>query len=138
MITYPKIKFFNEISTATTPGTYDSKITNVVPVDGYDFDERFRIIYELTDVEGNKFKFSEIFFNEEKNTRYNKFVNYLSSNGVQLVDYGSFIGVCEKIKIDFRDKYLNIVDRTFVGVSPTSNSASVVVPDENECEADEA
>ena len=123
---FPQIRFFNEVTTATTPGTYDSKIVSVVPVEGSDFDDKFRIIYELYDENGTIYKFSEIFVNDGVNRRCNKFNKYLASNGVKLGDYGAYIGVCENVDIQFNDKYLNIVDRRFVCVAPTSTTVSAI------------
>ena len=133
---FPQIRFFNEVTTATTPGTYDSKIVSVVPVEGSDFDDKFRIIYELYDENGTIYKFSEIFVNDGVNRRCNKFNKYLASNGVKLADYSSYIGVCESIDVDFNDKYLNIVDRRFVCVTPTISPNSVITKDEAQNEDD--
>lgn len=99
------------------PGKYTSVVKDVFADDSYAGEGAFKIIYEFTDATGNKYPFSEIYYDNE-NDRRNDLLEYLEEQGISYDDLSAFIGCKEEVvikKVVRGDSaYNNIVERNFV------------------------
>ena len=100
------------------PGTYTADAISITFYDKYADDEAFRIIYILTDEDGNQFDYSEVFFNDTSNVRTMQFVEYCDEAGISRLSNGlpDIVGHPERVVLKLRTsfKYPVIVERDFL------------------------
>ena len=63
-------------------GDFVSRFTKVEYHPDYAYEEAIRIEYELVGEDGEKYAFSEVFYNMTKNKRTNQFFDYVEAAGV--------------------------------------------------------
>lgn len=121
LISYSKMKnssggSFNKLK----PGLYSSEIVEVKTPEGYCDGEAFELIYRLTDDKtGTIYDKTEVFFNDTENPRTAALLDGFTQNGVQIAETDDFVGIKEQVTLQYAinkgRRFLNIVERTFVG-----------------------
>ena len=96
-------------------GVYSSVVVEVKWADGYESEEAYEAIYQLTSEDGKVYRHREIFKTDERNKRTAAFEDYLADNGI--TNLSDFKGMREKltiqrVKVGLRE-FANIVDREF-------------------------
>ena len=101
------------------PGTYDSIVTAVGTPTGYKDGEAFMITYNLKGGKtSSKYTKTEIYFNDDRNPRTRGFVEYLKKSDPTIENWADLVGMKEKLTLQYEvngKKYLNIVEREFIG-----------------------
>lgn len=100
------------------PGSYTSKVVSVSWDEDYIEEAMLLILYQLTDKDGKTFPFNERFFNITNNERTERFLDYLSENGVDDI-FCDYVGkeesvVIKKVPQENGRVFLNIVQRDFI------------------------
>lgn len=102
-------------------GEYVSVVKDIKFRDDFIAKDAFVVSYELEDVNGAKYPFSETFFNNAQNERTQRFFEYLQSIGVSLDECDKFIGCRERITLKKQVKnnipFLSIDVREFVSAA---------------------
>ena len=107
-------------STGVAVGKYRARCTLFTFHPEYAYDEMILARYILTDNEGNKHRFEENFYNDDKNDRTAQFLAYCEENGITFLDNGlpDLVGKCEEVVLMKRIGYKKpvIVERNFIEI----------------------
>lgn len=102
-------------------GVFESVVTDICFHPEYISETAILVRYLLTDAKGNDFNFSEVFHNNERNQRSQKFFDYLVENGIALESFTDFKGCCEKLTLKKNPSkngvLLSIAEREFISHS---------------------
>ena len=113
----------NSVSTIPT-GDFVSRFTKVEYHPDYAYEEAIRIEYELVGEDGEKYAFSEVFYNTTKNKRTDQFFDYIEEAGVTFLEDGlpDLVGRRENVVLKKRANYHKpvIVERDFITDEETS------------------
>lgn len=97
------------------PGGYTCETKSVEWAEGFVPGSAFRVFYELTDEQGGKHLFDELYY-MEGNTRTENFFKYLEDNNIE--DINDLVGVKEEVVIQNNVKrnvaYPQITERHFI------------------------
>ena len=98
-------------------GVYDSTVVEVRWAEGYEPEEAYEVIYEITSEQGKVYRHKEIFKNDISNKRTADFENYLFNHGIE--DLKDFTGHHEQLTFAYQTvydgkTYFNISARRFV------------------------
>ena len=97
------------------PAQYPSVVKAVEETDGYIEGTSVTIRYILTDCNGKKLEYSELFHITERNKRTCDFLDYLEENGIE--DLADFVGCQEMLtlaKDGTRNGLIRICEREFL------------------------
>lgn len=105
-------------------GKYQSVCTKIEFHPDYADDEAIKIEYEITGESGQKFAYSEVFYNTTANERTEQFFRYVDEAGIPDSENGlpDLVGRREKIVLKKRTNYRQpvIVERNFVVYEETA------------------
>ena len=98
-------------------GVYDSVVVTVRWADGYEPEEAYEVIYEITSEDGKVHRHREVFKTNVSNKRTADFENYLVEHDI--TDLNDFVGRKERLTFEYQKSYdgktyFNISDREFV------------------------
>ena len=102
--------------TRLCPGVYDSVVISVDYAADYVSEQAIEIHYELTAPDGSVYPFAELFYNDNRIPRTEKFFHHLEENGFSLASLEAFVGTKEKLilKKSIRGPFLTIEHREVV------------------------